>query len=296
MEEKKLTVKDSSIAFFVGFLLCQLSIVVATCAGLIISKIFKLDISEFNLFFNTGIGYFILTLFLDLTMIGLFFYFKKGKTNHVFSKPKTNKIFIYILIAIASFLSLYPIVVCFDSLLIKLGVTPSTIPYELNTKNFIISIFSLVIFPAVCEELLFRGIIFNGLKKHGKIFSITITALMFTIFHMSISQTIYPILMGLLLTVIMYKENNIYYCIAVHLINNFLSLSLSYFGINLIFNHWTYILLAVLLVLVFISVVMYFIIKNHKTEEKQPLNKTEKILLFSSIGIMLFFWVLTAFI
>ena len=64
----------------------------------------------------------------------------------------------------------YPIVVCFDTLLIKLGITLNTLSYELTTKNYFISLISLVIAPAICEELLFRGIIFSGLKSYGKSF------------------------------------------------------------------------------------------------------------------------------
>lgn len=153
----------------------------------------------------------------------------------------------------------------------------------------------MVIAPAICEELLFRGIIFKGLQKHGKVLSITISALMFSLFHMSISQTVYPILMGMLLAVIMYYENNIYYCIAVHLTNNFLSLTLSYFKINLIFNHWTYILLAIILLAVFLTLILTFTIKNNKNSEKQPISKTNLIILLSSLAIMILFWILVNF-
>ena len=153
----------------------------------------------------------------------------------------------------------------------------------------------MVIAPAACEELLFRGIIFQGLKQHGKTFAITISSLMFCLYHMAISQTLYPILIGLLLGVIMYYEENIYYCIALHLTNNLTSLTLSYFKINLAFSHWSYIILAIILAIVFISTILYFTIKNNQTSEKQPIEKREKIYLITSLVVMTILWIFTNF-
>ena len=293
METKKLTIKDSALSFLIGFLLCQLSVVVASCFCLIFFKLVNYDMENYSVFFSTAIGYMILSLTLYTAMLLVFIFFKRKKEDKITKPINVKKLLLYILISAASFFALYPIIVCVDSLLSKCGVKLSTLSYDLTTKNYFISLISLVIAPAVCEELLFRGIIFSGLKKHGKIFSITITALMFIIFHMSISQTVYPLLMGLLLSVIMFYEQNIYYCIAVHITNNFLSLTLSYFKINLVFSHWSYIVLAIILAIAFICTILFFIIKNHKSYEKQKLTKTELIYLLVSLSIMILFWILT---
>lgn len=295
MQEKRLSVKDSAISFFLGFLLCQLGVIITTCLTYIFFKIFSINTENFSLFFNTAIGYLISAITFDLILLLIFFYFKKSKSNKITSKLKIKKVFIYIGVAVVSFLCLYPIIVCIDSLLVKIGVSISTIPFNLSTKNYFISLISLVIAPAICEELLFRGIIFSGLKQHGKTLSISLTAIMFTLFHMSISQTIYPLLMGLLLSVIMYYENNIYYCIIVHLVNNLLSLTLSYLKISLVFTHWTYILLAVVLGIIFISTILYFTISKNKQQPKEKMDKTSKIYLSISLIVMILFWILVNF-
>lgn len=295
MNKTKLTVKDSSLAFLLSFLLCQIGVVVVTCITMIIYKATNSDMTNFFGFLNTSVGYLISALSLYIVMLLIFFFSNKGKENEITNKIQLTKLLMYIGIALASFFSLYPIVTCVDSLLFKLGAKISTLPYSLTTSNYFISLISLVIAPAICEELLFRGIIFKGLKKHGKIFSIIISSLMFCIFHMSISQTVYPILMGMLLGVIMFYENNIYYCIAVHLTNNFLSLTLSYFKINLIFNHWSYIVLAIILAIAFISYVLYFTVKNHKAEEKTQSSTQEKIYLSVSFAIMILLWCIINF-
>lgn len=292
MNETKLTVKDSALSFLINFILCQLSVIVITIISFVIYQLCGLDTSNFSLFLNTGLGYLITAVSLYLTMFLVFIYFNKHKNNKITKKVKIKKLFFYIFIATLSFITLYPIITCFDSLLSKLEIKINTLPYNLSTKNYFISLISLVIAPAICEELIFRGLIFQGLKKYGKSFSIIISALMFSVYHMAISQAIYPLLIGLLLGVIMYYEGNIYYCIALHMTNNFLSLTLSYFNINLLFNHWTYILLAIILFVVYLSVVLFFILKKIKTPNKQKFSTNEKIYLFSSLGIMILFWIL----
>lgn len=291
MEKLKLTIKDSSLGFMLGFLLSQLAVVFATILTMIVYKSFNLNMENFSLIFNTAVGYLVPSLALQLTLALVFVFGNNNKENHIFKKVHFKKILILILIAVFSFLCLYPIITCFDVLLIKLGIKLGTLPYELTTTNYFISIISLVILPAVCEELLFRGLIFQGLKKHGKSFAIILSSVMFSIYHMSLSQTIYPILIGLLLGVIMYYEENIYYCIAVHLTNNFLSLTLSYFKISLVFNHWSYFILAVMLAAIFISAILYFALKNNNSQPKQKPTKAEIKYLIFSLALMSIFWI-----
>lgn len=295
MNKTNLTIKDSSLSFLVGFLLCQFAVVVATCIALIIYTALGFESEIFETILNTGIGYALVSLVLYLTMLCVFLFFNKKKDNKIFKPIKIKKLLMYILIAIVSFLSLYPLIVCVDSLLVRLGAPINSLPYSLTTKNYFISLVSLVVAPAICEELLFRGIIFQGLRKHGKTFAIIISSLMFSIYHMAISQTIYPILIGLLLGVIMYYEENIYYCIAIHLTNNFTTLTLSYFKISLAFNHWSYIILAIVLAQAFIATILYFSIKNNRSSEKQPLIKRDKIFLLVSLIVMGVFWTFTNF-
>lgn len=296
MNSKKMTIKDSTLSFLGGFFISQLFVVMASMIALVFFNIFKIDSNLFDGFMNSAIGYLISSSALYVGIVLVFIYFNKNKNNKIFKKVKALKVIMYICIAILSFLTLYPIITCIDSLLMKWGITISTIPFELTTKNYFIALLPMVIAPAICEELLFRGIIFKGLKSHGKVISITLSSLMFSIFHMSLSQTVYPLLMGLLLSVIMFYEDNIYYSMTVHLVNNFMALTLSYFKINLIFNHWTYMLLAIILLIVFLIVILTLTIKNYKNQTKQPLSKQDKIYLFISLGIMILFWILANFI
>lgn len=289
--KNKISIKDSSLAFILSFIIGQLAVAFVSMLLMTIIKGSSFGENSAEVFLSTSFGYMILSLSLYAALLCIFIFLNKGKDNKLFAKPKTTKTLFYILVAIASFLCLYPIVTCFDSLLVKLGVKINTLDYPLTTKNYFISIISLVIAPAIVEELIFRGIIYKGLSRHGKTFGIILSAVMFSIFHMAASQTIYPLLMGVLFAVIMLYENNIYYCMVAHLTNNFMALTLSYFNVNLMFNGISYIILAIILAIVFITTLTFIIIKKRNTENTIKLTKKDLILLICSLVIMMVFWI-----
>lgn len=290
MKKFNLTIKDSSLAFGVGFILCQLAVVIVSMIAMFIAVMFGATDESIGQFNSSAVGYLLSAVIMYATILCIFFFFKRKTDSKIFKTPSAKKSLIYALIAVISFLTLYPVITCIDSVFVHFGIEINSLDYPLDTKNYFISLISLVILPAICEELLFRGVIFGGLKKGGKTFSILVTGIMFGIFHMSITQTIYPLLMGILFSLVMYREDNLIYPIIMHTINNFLSLTLSYFGINLIFQHWTYILLACVLALIFISTILTLSILGNKESKKEKFTTEECVYFTLSISIMLIIW------
>ena len=84
----------------------------------------------------------------------------------------------------------------------------------------VLNLVLLAVLPAIMEELVFRGIIFNGLKQYGKNIAVFGSALLFALMHGGIEQTIYPIIVGVILGLVMLKTNNIVYPIIIHFFNN----------------------------------------------------------------------------
>lgn len=283
------TPKQSALAFVVGFLIFQLGAVLVFAVGIFVGNILGSNVNQVTTFFYTGLGYLLLSLCVDAMLVFVFFIFNKKSNNIIISKPNLKKLLIYILIAIISFFMLSPVINCCDFLFVNLGIQLNVLPYELNLQNFLFSIVSLVILPAICEELLFRGFIFKGLKPIGKSFSILMSALFFALFHMSIDQFLYPFLMGLLLGVIMHRENNILYCIVVHLVNNFLSLIFSYWGISLFSNHIWFFILAIALLIIFLALLLPNVFKNSTKREK--LSNDEKFVFWTCFALMCLIWV-----
>ena len=295
--ENKLTVKDSSISFLTTFILCQLGTAFFAVAGLLVANIFGISNPTFISFLNTCFGSLLLTLSMDIIMVICYFLFSKNKNNKIIAKPQIKKILIYIAIAILCYITLYPVVNVFNRF-IYLFFPESSLPYELTTTNYFISLISMVILPAITEELLFRGLIFKGLQKNGNTFAIIVSSIMFALFHLSLEQTIYPLLMGIVFAVIMCYENNIIYCITVHLVNNFITLTLQYLKISLTFSHWTYFILALVLIVVFTIVIILATKKlcNRTSLEtnnnSKSTNKENKVYLICSLTIMSILWLI----
>ena len=197
----------------------------------------------------------------------------------------------YTLIAVVCYLVLYPIVTSFNSPIYKF-LPEKDLKYNLTTTNYFISIISMVILPAIAEELLYRGIIFKGLQKAGNTFAIIVSAIMFSLFHLSLEQTIYPFLMGLILAVIMCHENNIIYCITLHLVNNFIALTLKFFNIKLLFNHWLFYLVAILCLIVFIITISKLIKKLKDKNNLEQLSTEHKAYLTTCLAIVIFLWII----
>ena len=284
MEKRTLTVKDSSYAFILSFILGQLALVLFAMIGLLVCKVKGIEQSNFYTFTEKGLGYLISTIVLNFIFVIMFFTFRRKKEDTVVQKIRPLKLLIYALIAVVAYFTLYPIIVSFN----QLFKIKSTI-IEFSTSDYIYAVFSMVLIPAICEELLFRGLIFKGIANTNKAFAVCISAVMFSIFHMSSEQLFYPLLMGLLLGVIMARENNIIYCIIVHIINNSLALA----GVGFYFQHWTYYLIAVVLFIAFLTTI---ILSMRKYFEKFKMEKSEWLTLIITLCIMLAFWVLVAII
>ena len=284
MEKRTLTVKDSSYAFILSFILGQLALVLFAMVGLLVCKVKGVEQSVFYTFTEKGLGYLISTIVLNFIFVIVFFTFKRKKEDTIVQKISPLKLLIYALIAVVAYFTLYPIIVSFN----QLFKIKSTI-IEFSTSDYIYAVFSMVLIPAICEELLFRGLIFKGLTNANKAFAVCISAVMFSIFHMSSEQLLYPLLMGLLLGVIMARENNIIYCIIVHIINNSLALA----GVGFYFQNWAYYLIAVVLFIAFLATI---ILSMRKYFEKFKMEKSEWLTLIVTLCIMLAFWVLVAII
>ena len=64
--------------------------------------------------------------------------------------------------------------------------------------------FFVGILAPVCEEVVFRGAIFGGMKKEGNIFkAVMVSGLLFGLLHMNINQASYAFVIGILLMFIL---------------------------------------------------------------------------------------------
>lgn len=110
----------------------------------------------------------------------------------------------------------------FDYILFAIPTTnfDSIIEYINSIPVVVLLIESCIIAP-VFEELLYRGILLNGLlNKYSYKKAIIYSALIFGIAHLNLPQGINAFFLALILGVIFYYTRSIYLCMVMHAVNN----------------------------------------------------------------------------
>jgi len=85
----------------------------------------------------------------------------------------------------------------------------------------------IAVTPAVCEELLFRGVILSGLRRYGAWPAIIVSALLFALAHASIYRLLPTFCLGLLLGYIVVKTGSIWCSMLMHALNNGVAVTLA---------------------------------------------------------------------
>jgi len=94
-----------------------------------------------------------------------------------------------------------------------------------STSSFFVLFLSLALSPAICEELFFRGLIFNRYKNRVSMKTlIVMNSLLFAIFHLNIQQFGYAFIFGVVVSLVVYLTDSIYPAMIMHFFSNFLSI------------------------------------------------------------------------
>lgn len=110
----------------------------------------------------------------------------------------------------------------------------SNLTYQMLSEHtfvaILIDILILALIPAIGEELLFRGVIQNGLEKHLKNphIAIWISAIIFSAIHFQFYGFIPRTIMGALFGYMLYWSKSIWIPICCHFINNFIVIASSH--------------------------------------------------------------------
>lgn len=92
------------------------------------------------------------------------------------------------------------------------------------------SLLVIALAPAVCEEMLFRGLILHSLKTRYRVMpAVFITAALFGFYHMSLVKFIPTGLLGLALCYVVWRTGSIYPAMLMHFLNNAYSVIVTYY-------------------------------------------------------------------
>ena len=91
-----------------------------------------------------------------------------------------------------------------------------------NFGTYLIYIVVFCVCPAIFEEVMFRGTILSGLKQYGLKVAVVVSAIIFTLMHGNIEQTVHQFIIGLVVGFIFFKTGNLWLSVMVHFFNNFI--------------------------------------------------------------------------
>lgn len=96
-----------------------------------------------------------------------------------------------------------------------------------SSQSFITLTIAVALFPAICEEFMFRGFVFSGFKsKFSPMIAIIITSLLFGAFHMNLIRLITTAMLGISINYALFKTKNMVIPCYIHFVNNLFSMSL----------------------------------------------------------------------
>ena len=143
--------------------------------------------------------------------------------------PSIKQILLCVAISIVCLFGFSAITNIFLEVLYRMGY--SSVTSEIVIPNFASYLFYILVIciaPAVCEEILFRGLICNGLKKMGNVVAVVGSAFIFMIMHGSPDQTVHQFILGIILALAFLVTNNLWVPIVIHFVNNFIAITITY--------------------------------------------------------------------
>lgn len=155
--------------------------------------------------------------------------FFKATTLNV--KPKLSSVLTGLLTVVGLIFAVMPIAIFFMNFLDDNGLAVESpagglLPDNPDAMSIIFFIILVCVLPALCEEVLMRGIIAKGFSRWGLIRASLLSGFMFMLFHMNPAQTIYQFTLGVVLGIFMLYGGSIWTVIIMHFFNNFLSVIL----------------------------------------------------------------------
>lgn len=181
---------------------------------------------------NLGIPGLVITEFAFLAIAVIYCLIRKVKIREVFpvKKVKAREVFGSLLLVLGAF----PVS------LVLVALSGTIFPWstkevgELSSfiygsLNYPLAVLVIALLPAICEEAIHRGAILSSFRslKHDWLI-VLIMGLFFGINHMSFLRFLPTMFLGMVLSYVVVKRNNIVLSMLIHFTNNFISVTISY--------------------------------------------------------------------
>lgn len=99
------------------------------------------------------------------------------------------------------------------------GTIPD-MPLSDSSAVLALYVLSVAVIPPIVEEMMFRGMILQGLRRFGDGFAVVASAVLFGLYHGNFAQSVFAFLCGLILGFVVVRTNSLLPSILIHAVNN----------------------------------------------------------------------------
>lgn len=114
----------------------------------------------------------------------------------------------------------------FVQLIVELGFSEPSVEMPMQALPMVLV---ACIMPSFCEEVVFRGTISRSMEScPQKWKSLVVCGALFAVFHLNAAQTLHQFVLGMVLTLLVFRSGSLWTAAIVHLFNNLLAVLLSF--------------------------------------------------------------------
>ncbi|MCR4620942.1 MAG: CPBP family intramembrane metalloprotease [Clostridiales bacterium] len=178
---------------------------------------------------NALVSFYYYAFFMLLPM-GLYLYLHKGAGEYIRFKPLSGKnALICVLCGGTGVIFVSVVGVFWSELLLALGLTPAQSSLNAGSTSQLAELILMsAVVPALCEELLCRGMVLSAYEGRGSVRAILISAVWFSCLHASVEGLPAELLSGLILGCVTVFTGSVFAGIIHHTVHNSVILILSY--------------------------------------------------------------------
>lgn len=198
---------------------------------------------------------YVIVLFAALCTLPFLYYICRVRRENLFSICKIKKLSLK---QVVKTISVILGASCFTTGLVDILSKKITSYDEVNAslsnpEHLILTFIAIIFVGPIVEEVLFRGLVLNELKKNLNIFvAIIIQGVLFGIYHMNLLQGIYASILGIALGFINYYTGTILSSIIGHMCFNFLGT----IGLGILLNYFSFLEYPLMVVGLIVSVTL----------------------------------------
>ena len=173
--------------------------------------------------------------------------------------------------------------------------------YSLDPIEIILMLITTALIPGIFEELIFRGVYLQGLRKYiGDAGAIFYSSLIFGLLHRNIVQAPFAFVVGMILGYICVYTGSLIPSMIIHFLNNAISVILTVISCNVSADFTSYISIAVFIVVLMGSVIGYVCLNKKKPDffdmpkviSNRTTAKRVRTVIFSPVSILVILYCL----